>query len=463
MTTTHPRYARVLLLCLVAATLAVACAAKATKAQQPSVLLIMTDDLDVRTFESNLDAFPNLAALKDEGVYFKKSYVSFPVCCPSRATSLSGNYPHNHGVWGNDVARDGGVVNFHDDEPNALPTWFDPGYRTGLIGHYVNGYDGSYDPPGWDVWKPAYAVGGFCADGFGKDGRDASGMTDTQCYGNAGVDFINSSQGSPFFLYWAPHAPHLPSSHPERYDGLYKNRSPNAVGEKDISDKPPWMRGLSRLSAEDRRAITSRYRNWIRSTRDVDDQVGKMVRTLRRNGQLGNTYIIVTSDNGFHFGEHRIRSGKWTPYEEATRVPLLIASPGVTQGTSRRLALNNDLAPTIADLTGSTPAYEPDGHSLAPLLSHPNAAKWRERILIEATSTGSGGTVKMPAWKQLVTERLTWTQYADGYRELYRKADPRQLSNMAPVASPTFVASLAQQLRALSNCQGTSCHAAEGF
>jgi N-acetylglucosamine-6-sulfatase len=443
---------------------AMACADE-TPAQKPNVLLVMADDLDTKSFERNLNAYPNLRALMNRGVYFKNSYVSFPVCCPSRATTLSGDYPHTHGVWGNNLDKGGGVVNFHDDEPQALPTWFDPGYRTGLIGLYMNGYDDSYTPPGWDVWKPGYGTTGLGVAGFSKNGRNAAGMTDTQFYGNAGVDFINSSQGSPFFLYWAPHAPHLPSSHPARYERLYKDRSPATLGENNVSDKPPWIRELRRFGAKDKSAINYRYQNWIRSTKDVDAQVGKMMRALERNGQLDNTYIIVTSDNGFHFGEHRIPAGKWTPYEEATRVPLIIAGSGVTEGVSSNLVLNNDLAPTIADLTNSTPPYDPDGHSLGKLLNHPNAGQWRERILIEARGTGSGGKVKkMPGWKQLHTERISWTQYDGGARELYQlKADPRQLDNKASKASPGFKANLSKRVAALARCNGASCHAAEGF
>jgi N-acetylglucosamine-6-sulfatase len=454
----HRRSIRALLTLLLAATLvAVACR---KDFPQPNVVVIMTDDLDVRTFEDNLDAFPNLGALKAHGVYFRRSYVSFPVCCPSRATFFSGLYPHNHGVWGNDADPHGGLGPFHNNEATALPTWLNTSYKTTLIGKYNNGYDGTYIPPGWDDFNAIYRDGGFGSAHWTSGATE--GLTQAEFYGDKAASIIRNTK-EPLFLYMAVHPPHEPSPYPARFAKLYGDRTSNVVHETDVSDKPPWIRGLKRIGTAKSNEIDETYRDWIRSTKDVDLQVAKVKKALSDVGELNNTYIIVTSDNGYHFGEHRIRVAKWTPYPEATRVPLLIDGPGVSPGTSYKLVLNNDLAPTIADVANVAPAYDPDGTSLMPLLRTPNTSAWRKRILIEAEETGTGGTVEMPKWHQVVTHKFIWTQYTDGHRELYWSGDPHQLNNEADAASDSFKTNLMDQVDRLSTCKGASCATAEGF
>jgi arylsulfatase A-like enzyme len=194
-----------------------------------------------------------------------------------------------------------------------------------------------------------------------------------------GQDFIctNAAPGKPpIFAYVAPYAPHDPArpgpGDQNTFNGIKAPRAPISFNEADVTDKPPWIQSLRRLTSDDIANIDQRHENRIESLQAVDDLVAGVVSTLGQQGVLSNTYIVFTSDNGFHHGEHRIRQGKARPYEESVRVPLVISGPGVAAGsTTDKLVLNTDYFPTFMDLAvAQTPSYV-DGRSLLPLL-HPN-------------------------------------------------------------------------------------------
>jgi arylsulfatase A-like enzyme len=150
--------------------------------------------------------------------------------------------------------------------------------------------------------------------------------------------------------------------------------------------------------------------------------VGRLVGVLRQTGELSNTYTVFTSDNGLHLGEHRINKKKWTAYEEAIHVPLLVRGPGVPRGVSRsQMALNNDLAPTFASLAGLTPPGFVDGHSLSPLLSTSPPSSWRSALLVEHWQDENGDpyAATIADYKALRTGRYLFVRYATGEMELY--------------------------------------------
>lgn len=435
--------------------------------ERSNVVFILADDLSADALNRNLSEYPNIKALAASGVSFTNSFVTDPVCCPSRATNLTGMYKHNHGV---DMDNQEPAFRALDDR--ALPVWLDgAGYTTGYFGKYLNGYQGDHTPPGWDVWRGTRILRtgtDTYLPGYDLEGRNDEGRTHTQVFAEQAAGFVKGSS-RPFFAYVAPYAPHEPAAHPHRYDGLFTGaRAPRtpSFNERDVSDKPRWVRARARLSGEQIKDADATYRDMLRSTKDVDDLVGRVVAALRESGELDNTYVVFTSDNGFHLGQHRLDPGKWTAYEEDIRVPLVVRGPGVPAGVARsRFALNNDLAPTFADWAGVEPseALTVDGRSLAPLLSSeaPPTEAWRDAFLVEAIKSNEK-VLPRPAFKAIRTRGDLYVEYAGGERELYDLArDPHELQNLAGKGRP-IEAQLSRRLDALKPCGGTSCRTAEG-
>jgi len=298
--------------------LAVGCGASAqaqeTPPERPNVVFILADDLDKRLLTSHLSDYPNIRALAADGTTFDNAFVTNALCCPSRATMLTGQYSHNHGVMHNE-APDGGAPAFRPLGAEALPVWLDDaGYATGLVGKYLNRYDGTYEPPGWDEWKGRVVglpyQGKDQVEGFGMDGKNADGETHTQVFADESDSFVRRRAGAtPFFLFVSPYAPHDPGVHAGRYDALFSDARlprPPSFNERDVSDKPAWVRNDPRLTTGQISEAQSLYRNRLRSMMDVDRMVGRLVAALRDTGELDNTYVVFTSDNGYHAGQHRL-------------------------------------------------------------------------------------------------------------------------------------------------------------
>jgi arylsulfatase A-like enzyme len=350
------------------------------------------------------------------------------------------------------------------------------GYRTGLFGKYLNDYDDSTGvPPGWDRW---FALTGLRSNKyFGYDVNDDGtlrhfGTRDrdyqTDVLKRQAKAFVGASvnQGEPFFAYVAPYAPHQPATPAPRdlhtYDGVNAPRPPS-FDEADVSDKPPWIRQLPQLSTDVVTEIDARHEARAESLQAADDLVAGVLSELKSTGVMDNTYVIFTSDNGWHEGEHRIPRYKWRPYEEDVRMPLLVRGPGVAAGhDAQELALNTDFLPTFTDLAcpSSAPCdtqnwtYVPDGRSLRPVLEG-NASAWRNSVLLEAVEDSS------PAYYGIRTGGgRKYVEYEGGEKELYDiGTDPYELSNAYDPAAPPD--DLTTRLQALTTCAGDSCRAAE--
>src|SRR5215207_10208453 len=191
----------------------------------------------------------------------------------------------------------------------------------------------------------------------------------------------------PFFMWLGTSAPHRNVDPPSRYADAFPNVTaprPPSFNEEDVSGKPKWLREKPPLSESEISGVDEQYRTRLRTMLAVDDLIGRLVKRLRKSGELENTYILFTSDNGFVMGEHRRPQGKWSAYEEAMRVPLIVRGIGVPEGrTLPHMVLNNDFAPTFADLAGAkTPSFV-DGRSFVPLLRSPSppSSKWRKAFL----------------------------------------------------------------------------------
>jgi N-acetylglucosamine-6-sulfatase len=469
----------------------------AQTAGKPNIVFILADDMRA----SDLDYMPNTQnLLTNQGVKFTKAWVTRSLCCPSRASTLRGQYAHNHGVWVN-VPPMGGFWNFYDNglENSTIATWLDAaGYDTILIGKYLNRYgldrNGNYAPttyvpPGWDYWygwQGAYPSNTTydINEKRSKDQQQGQIVTynrseihDTDLHAQTAEDFIrNTAGGAPFFMHLSPNAPHHPSYYAARHANLFTNTplpKPSSFNEADVSDKPQWVRNKPRLSSTQISDMTQFYRKRLRALQSLDEMVGRLVNALSATGELSNTYIVFTSDNGIYLGEHRL-TDKAAAYNAAPRVPLLVRGPGVPPGVTRsQMALNNDLAPTFASWAGVTPPAFVDGRSLSPLLTASPPATWRTAFLVEHRRSPEefGYVTAIPNYDAVRTAQYNYVEYETGEKELYDlSADPTELTNIYPSASPTLRSNLKARLDALKQC-GTvptqpptrpSCEAAEG-
>jgi N-acetylglucosamine-6-sulfatase len=407
------------------------------------------------------------------GTTFQKAYVSDALCSPSRATTLRGQYPHNHGIRSN-FAPSGGHDKFRrtGKDRSTVATWLDDaGYKTKFIGKYMNGYNEmGYIPPGWDEWfgwldKPRNHEVNDNGKLFRVQGHD------TDLFATKSVDFIRraSANHDPFFLSVWTRAPHQPATPAPRYAHRFRNTAlphPPSFDEADVSDKPRFVRNTPRLSDKRISEMRNLHRNRLASMLSVQDLVEDVIAELRKEGELDDTYIFFTSDNGYHLGEHRMTQGKRTAYEEDIRVPLMVRGPGVPAGrVLKHQVLNNDLAPTFAELADVKPPSFVDGKSMVPLLgtSPPTVGGWRTGILTENWRTNTrDGIPEAPSFKALRTQSFLWNRYATNERELYdMRNDPYQLKSRKPRNRPQLVRKLNKQLGRLANCGGAQCRSAE--
>ncbi len=461
-------------------------------AEQPNMIFVLADDLDL----ASVEPMPNLRSLlAEEGATFENAFVSYPICCPARATILTSLYSHNNGVRGNKRPV-GGFEKFRSEgleEDTIAARLQEEGYRTALIGKYLNGYgndDPAYVPPGWDEWYAKPGRFEYYDYELNENGELVSYGSEEEDYltdvlsGHA-TDFVSRaiSEDQPFFAYVAPTSPHSPATPAERHEGAFAEeeapRSPS-FGEDDISDKPAWIQELEPVSEQEGSRIDDRYRQRQESMLAVDEMVGSLVEELEAAGELENTYVVFTSDNGFHLGTHRLRHGKKTPYEESARVPLLVRGPGVPAGaTVEDLVLNNDFAPTFAELAGLE-GFEADGRSLVPLLRGEEPPSWRSAVLLEAfldgrsaseegdaetddaEGTGEGTRTDRTAFGSVRTETHKYVEHDNGEKELYDLAnDPYELENVYETADPSLIEDLKERLDALRDCAGAGCREAE--
>jgi N-acetylglucosamine-6-sulfatase len=440
---------------------------------RPNVLVIESDDQTVESMRV-MDRVNSL--IGDQGATFQNSFVNYSLCCPSRATFLTGQYEHNHGVLGN-TPPDGGFGRFeslHAD--NNLAVWLqDAGYYTGMIGKYLNGYSNNpLVPPGWSEWHAAAPDDQDVYDytlnengtlvHFGQAPADFKQDVLT----SRAVDFVDrrARKPKPFFLwltYTAPHGggpnpnPNPPLNcdmtakpaprHAHAFDSEPLPRPPN-FNEADVSDKPAAMRRLPLLSAGEITDTQRRYRCRLESILSVDEGVKAIIDELRARGELDDTLIAYTSDNGFFHGEHRIPSGKLHIYEESIRVPLEMRGPGIPRGVNvGDPAINADLAPTIVDAANANPGLVMDGRSLIPVAQNPGIESGRELLIEE------------PSFEAIRTERYMYAEHSTGEQELYDlQNDPFELQSRhnAP-AYASIKAQLADRLHELQNCAGASC------
>ncbi|MEO6192566.1 MAG: sulfatase [Thermoanaerobaculia bacterium] len=464
--------------------------------ERPNVVFILTDDQDLSL--QSLDFMPRTRDLiAHQGMTFQQDFVPLSLCCPSRSTILTGRYPHNHKIY-NNRAPGGGFAKFEalgHEQTTIATALHAAGYRTALFGKYMNNYprhdDPTHVPPGWDELVTPAAGTPYNELNYtlnengvlvprGKDSTDY--LTDVVAGKAAGFIRRSAAAGQPFFLYLAVYAPHKPATPAPRHAGLFPTlKAPRsaAFNEADTRDKPEKIRKLPRLTPKDIEAIDTLYRRRAQSLQAVDEAVATVVEALKAAGQLDNTYLFFTSDNGFHMGQHRLKAGKYTPYETDVHVPLLVRGPGVAAGSSTSAATSSvDFVPTIAELAGAALPFEVDGRSFAPLLHGPAPGGWRQVVLLEQfefvtednapdsvlepPDPQDGSLSAFPSHLGLRTPRFKYVEYGTGEREVYDlRRDPEELNNLAGRMDPKWLARMSSLARALGACSGEGCRALE--
>ena len=397
-------------------------------ADSPNVVVVLTDDMTLRDLyettgkgKGGKRLMPQTRRLiGGSGVTFDRYYSSNSISCPSRTTNLTGQYSNNHGNTRNTFGKgkycsDPGRVDFN----RTLPAWLqDAGYRTIHYGRFLNAFGlgrSTRVPEGWDHYvQPVETnvsstavfygyrlnINGEVGQQFGNKKKPDKRNYFTDVMVNMALDTIaDGPLTQPFYLALDHRAPHEDSVDPvgpaaavrhERTLKGKKPRTPPSFNEKDVSDKTAWLRNSRMLSGRQKKLISVRSRRRLRSLEAVDEGVAKIVSRLGALGELDETYIFFTSDNGFFNGEHRISKGKFRPYENSSHMPFMMRGPGLPRGrVSRELVMNVDLAPTIVDIADATPNRVMDGRSLLPFANNPKK-KSRRPILLEAYPPKAG-------------------------------------------------------------------------
>jgi N-acetylglucosamine-6-sulfatase len=454
---------------------------------RPNIIVLLTDDQEAASMRVMKTVRKEMKA---KGTTMSRFYMNFPLCCPSRATLLTGQYAHNHQVLSNQAPTGGyGVFNERHGD-NYLPLWLQgAGYRTAYLGKYMNEYAEPDEygtlptdvPRGWDEWRVlAPSSAQYFNYTLNQNGvlTEFSGKRDdysTDVFTRKAKRFIrrNSQESQvPFFLMLGYAAPHgggggnpgrscnrgaVPA--PRHLGELRKRKKlplPPSFNESDVTDKPSSVQNLTFLAPNQISDVTRKRRCAWESLLAVDESVGEIVDEVKRNGLRQNTYVFFLSDNGYLRGEHRIRNQKRYLYEESARVPFVARGPGIPRGeTSQDVVANADLVPTILQLAGASPGLTQDGRSLWPSLSNPALEQGRA-ILLEAYAGQPILGVR--------TSRYLYTEWETGIlplpeRELYDTfTDPYQLDNLANnPAYSSIVSDLSAELHDLIDCAGTSC------
>jgi arylsulfatase A-like enzyme len=486
---------------------------------RPNIVTIVTDDM--RT--DDLRWMPNVRELvEDRGLDFSNSFSSNPLCAPARSSLLTGQYSHNTGVVSVEPPRD---YEAFDDRATIATAMNRAGYNTLFLGKYLNGYGNGrsrvtkensfrYVPPGWTEWYGAgqrprnsrltggtYQYYHVLLNHNGRIEDRWKGTYQTVAEGRIARRLVTTYHRSPkpFFLYFAPIAPHMGAprekddpaathwpfstateqfktpARPQRVRGMFDSRITRASGlpadgsesQPDMSGLPRPMRWLPRIDATEKAAMLSLTRQRAESLFVLDQQIGRLVATLKKTGEYDDTVLMFTSDNGYFLGEHRMRQGKIWTHEPSLRVPFVVSGPGIPHGTRFDPISTEDIPATILDLGGASPPRPADGSSVVPSFARDRG--WRQPVLVEnqvegpelnaardRSPTGYAGTLTGTG---LRTARWKYVRYIDGDAELYDLVqDPNELHNVYGRKKYAGVqAQLARAWRATRGCAGATC------
>jgi N-acetylglucosamine-6-sulfatase len=438
-------------------------------ARRPSILFILIDDLrwdDLGCAGHPFARTPNIDRIAREGAMFRNAFVTTPLCSPSRASFLTGLYAHTHGIVDNTErgAQSHKLATF----PRALHA---AGYETGYIGKWHMGNDDS-PRPGFDHWVSFRGQGTYLNPDINENGKTSkvAGYV-TDIFTDRAVAFLERRRAKPFFLYLAHKAVHpetvqradgslsdpsagvfLPA---ERHRALYAGQGvPRRLSAGRAPEgKPALLRKIGNLPPLGPTTGTDdeTVRNRLRILAAVDEGAGRILRALERSGQLDNTMIVFSSDNGYFYGEHGLSVERRLAYEESARIPLLVRYPRLARPGSAidGFALNIDLAPTLLEVAGAEATRPLHGRSLVPLLKRA-AGDWRSSFLIEYFSDKVFPRMVNMGYQAVRTARWKYIRYREieAADELYDlQADPYEMNNL--IAEPAARASLDEMKKEL--------------
>ncbi|PZS20118.1 MAG: sulfatase [Pseudonocardiales bacterium] len=447
---------------------------------KPNIVFVLTDDLAWNLVQY----LPHVVAMQKAGITLSNYYVIDSLCCPSRSAIFTGEYPHDDGVFTNG-GNDGGydTFNAHGNQPNTFAVALQKsGYQTGFMGKYLNGYLPADKPaPGWNEWDVAgngYPEFNYTLNengtqhSYGKDPSDY--LTDVISAKASSFIDRSAAAGMPFMLELATFAPHHPSTpaprDADKFPGLTAPRT--AAFDVQPSGAPAWLKAIPPLTAKNTKQIDDEFRLRVQSVQAVDAMIGHLQQQLQDKGLAKNTYIVFSSDNGYHMGEHQLRPGKQTAFDTDIKVPLMVTGPGLPAGKDlTQMTSSIDLAPTFEGLSGAPVPATVDGTSLSPLWHGQSDSSGQQAVLVEhhgqektpndpdKPTRASGDP---PSYEAVRTANALYVQYTDGEREFYDVAkDPNELTNLAATASAAQLAPLQQALTALQNCHNApTCRAA---
>lgn len=454
--------------------------------RRPNIVFVLTDDLS-----RNLVPFmPQVQALQTRGLSFDNYFVSDSLCCPSRASIFTGNFPHDTHVFGNTPPKGGFAKFYHLDEQSTAfnVTLQHAGYRTAMMGKYLNGYmypghdpaPTTYVPPGWNEWDVVgwgYPEFNYTMNINGKLRQYGDKPKDylTDVLARRGVRFIDREARAhkPFFLELATFAPHHPYTPAPRnahdFPGLVAPEPPNF----DVlpTHPPSWLAGHRPLTPQKLKLINWVFRRRVQSVQAVDRMISLIEHALDAHHLTRDTYIVFSSDNGLHTGEYRLTPGKLTAFDTDIRVPLVVAGPGVPVDRRTELfAENVDLAKTFDAIAGAKP-FPDDGVSLLPVWHGKRPQNWQTAALIEhhgPTTTPDDpdfqtyDSANPPDYEAIRTAQFLYVEYRNGQREFYNlRTDPYELHNLAGRLTPEQSATLHGELERLAHCHTShACQAA---
>ncbi|ORX97372.1 Arylsulphatase [Basidiobolus meristosporus CBS 931.73] len=479
---------------LFAATLALGQATDGEK--KPNFLIFLMDDQDLKM--DSLNYMPRVQKyIASQGTTFKHHYISTAVCCPSRVSFWTGQFPHNHNVTDENPPH-GGYPKFlsRQLDSNYLPFWLQQAnYTNYYVGKFINGVDAKNPgpPKGWAHFEPLvapwiyqYLNPTFSLNGAPFQAHQGEYQTDVILNKTLNILDVLKSTDQPFLFTVSPVAPHdtvvmsSENEYPEFYppvpaerhkllfDDLKVPRKPNFNPE--IQDKPSWLKTLPRLNQTRVDDLDEHYRLRIRSLQAVDELVEKVILKLEKNGQLDNTYIIYTTDNGYHLGQHRLGAGKGTPYEEDVNIPFIIRGPGIAKGEiSQAFTTHTHVPATILSLAGLDAPEHLDAPPM-PVLEAPspsndlteafNVEFWADAFFEDTWERFTSNSYKAV---RIIGEGYNYyfSTWCTGEHELYDLLeDPYQLRNVHPDVierDPELINRLNALLNVLRDCLGNTC------